>query len=596
MATPATLAGAGEDPRLPGETNNTAVRPQHRKLHDSSITFEEYHYYANLTRAEEDASTDADIGDTTFFSLIVPPKNLKGAAPVNSAPVLEKETGEEKTAEKHIHGMSEAERLNISDDEWHNASRAIRVATWAAVFYLITTDILGPFGVPFALGTLGWGPGIALYTVFGGLAIYGGFMLYYMFLGLDSHSYPMRTYGDIAFRLYGSPMRHMVNILQSIQLLFNVGVIVISNGQALSQVSKFKLCYAICCLVFALTGFILGQVRTLQKYGWLANAAIWMNVFIIICTMGVAAHSAPNYDASGAAAGTALGGLSVTPSANDVYPPVHTSAGLPASTAGFTGAINGLMQAVYAYGGAMLFTEFMSEMRKPRNFWKGMICAQVFIYLVYIFYGCFMYGYQGQYAVNPSYQGISPYAWQTVGNVISFISALIAAGLYGNIGIKVLYNNIFMEFFKAPPLTTRRGKILWAGIVPIYWSIAYIVAAAIPNFFGLSSLVAALCILQFTYTFPPMLYVGYCIKLGAQLPGEGFDPVTGTTTVMDGGLKRVLRGYRKRFIMNTWNVLYLGGALVTAGLGAYSAIEALIEAFKKPQITAFTCKSPVDSS
>jgi hypothetical protein len=53
----------------------------------------------------------------------------------------------------------------------------------------------------------------------------GGFMLYYMFLGLDSHSYPMRTYGDIAFRLYGSPMRHMVNILQSIQLLFNVGVI-----------------------------------------------------------------------------------------------------------------------------------------------------------------------------------------------------------------------------------------------------------------------------------------------------------------------------------------------------------------------------------
>jgi hypothetical protein len=151
MATATGLAGAGEDPRPPTETTNTVVRPQHRKLHDSSITFEEYHYYANITRAEEDASTDADIGDTTFFSLIVPPKNLKGAAPVNSAPVLERETGEEKTAEKHIHDMSEAERLNISDDEWHNASRAMRVATWAAVFYLITTDILGPFGVPLVL-------------------------------------------------------------------------------------------------------------------------------------------------------------------------------------------------------------------------------------------------------------------------------------------------------------------------------------------------------------------------------------------------------------------------------------------------------------
>jgi hypothetical protein len=75
------------------------------------------------------------------------------------------------------------------------------------------------------------------------------------------------------------------------------------------------------------------------------------------------------------------------------------------------------MQAVYSYGGAMLFIEFMAEMRRPRDFWKGMICAQGFIYCVYIFYGMFIYGYQGQYTVNPSYQGVAPYAWQTVGNV-----------------------------------------------------------------------------------------------------------------------------------------------------------------------------------
>ncbi|KAM3074606.1 hypothetical protein ACMFMG_008036 [Clarireedia jacksonii] len=153
MATAVSLSGTGEDPRLPNETNNTTVRPQHRKLHDPSVTFEEYHYYANITRAEEDASANTDIGDTTFFSLIVPPKNLKGAAPVNSAPVPEKEIGEEKTT-RHIHDMSDADRLNISDDEWHNASRSMRVATWAAIFYLITTDILGPFGVPLVLSPL----------------------------------------------------------------------------------------------------------------------------------------------------------------------------------------------------------------------------------------------------------------------------------------------------------------------------------------------------------------------------------------------------------------------------------------------------------
>ncbi|KAI9649665.1 hypothetical protein NHQ30_002246 [Ciborinia camelliae] len=578
-ATASALAGPIDDPRVGTEHIDTMaspyVQPQHKKLHDSSVTFEEYHYYAGLARAEEDASANDDIGDTTLFSLIVPPKNLKGQAPVHSAIVGEKsngENGDEKmAAERDVHEMAHEDRATVTNDEWTNASRALRTATWSAVFYLITTDILGPFGVP------------------------GGFLLYYMFLGLDSHQYPLRTYGDIAFRVYGAPVRHAVNILQSIQLLFNVGVIVVGNGQALSQVSKFKLCYAICCLVFALAGFFLGQVRTLQKFGWLANAAIWMNVFIIFCTMGVVAHSAPNYLAVDAAAGTALGGTLVTPDDAGNFPPVTTFAHIPPSTAGFTGAVNGLMQAVYAYGGAMLFTEFMSEMRRPRDFWKGMICAQAFIYILYIFYGCFIYGYQGQYAVYPSYQGVSPYAWQTVNNIIAFISALIAAGLYGNIGIKVLYSNILMDFFGAPPLSSHRGKLLWMSIVPVYWSIAYIVSAAIPNFFGLSSLVAALCILQFTYTFPPILYLGYCIKVDSLLETEGFDPATGTVNLIDTGFKRALRGFRKRFILNTWNIIYFGGALVTAGLGVYSAIEALIAAFQKPQITAFTCRSPVNA-
>lgn len=71
------------------------------------------------------------------------------------------------------------------------------------------------------------------------------------------------------------------------------------------------------------------------------------------------------------------------------------------------------------------------------NSWvQGMWCAQLFIYLIYMFYGLFMYGYQGQYVVNPSYLGISKYSLQTAGNVFAMISALIAASLYGNIGVK----------------------------------------------------------------------------------------------------------------------------------------------------------------
>jgi len=164
-------------------------------------------------------------------------------------------------------------------------------------------------------------------------------------------------------------------------------------------------------------------------------------------------------------------------------------------------------------------------------------------------------------------------------------------------GVKVLYNNIFIDFFGAPPLTATSGKMLWVAIIPIYWSIAYIISAAIPNFFGLSSLVASICILQFTYTFPPVLYLGYAIKVGAQLPGEGFDPVSGSVTRLDSGPRRWFRGFFKnRWWLNTWHLIFFLGALCTAALGAYSAIEALIAAFKEPQITAFTCHSPVQGN
>lgn len=35
--------------------------------------------------------------------------------------------------------------------------------------------------------------------------------------------------------------------------------------------------------------------------------------------------------------------------------------------------VNGIMQMVFAYGGAMIFPEFLAEMRRPMDFWKGMV-------------------------------------------------------------------------------------------------------------------------------------------------------------------------------------------------------------------------------
>jgi hypothetical protein len=58
----------------------------------------------------------------------------------------------------------------------------------------------------------------------------------------------------------------------------------------------------------------------------------------------------------------------------------------------------------------------------------------------------------------------SAYRFQTLGNAVSFISALIAALLYGNIGIKIFYSAVLRDVFRLPPLDNKIGKWIWVAL------------------------------------------------------------------------------------------------------------------------------------
>jgi len=583
MATTFANIGGAADPRLGKEadvlgttkdTNSVIPLSQGQFVgHDKNITFEEYHYYANWTRDYEKTLSTSGRGISSIKQMVM---GREKAPIVEASPDAHSSPSQNEGATQSF-GV-------ISDYEWHHASRAGRTATWGAVFYLITTDILGPFSVPWAISQLGYGPGVALYLVFGILAGYSGILLWKQFLGLDSDRYPVKNYGDLAFRIYGNWARYIVNILQSCQFFLNVTLLIIGNGQGIAQLSQPNaddkaLCFVACLVIFMAAGMIMGQVRTLQKFGYLANAAVWMNLFIIFMTMGIVSTSAPNWKAVTASYGIEPG-------------PIVTSAGVPAGLT-LTDNINGLMQAVFSYGGATLFCELMAEMRRPFDFWKGMIIAEVFIFLCYIIFGLVVYSYQGQASYNPAYQGINPYAWQTVGNVLSLVSGLIAACLYGNIGIKVLYANVGRSVFRFPALETTKGKWIWVFFVPLYWGLAFIIGAAVPQISYLSAFVGAAMILQFSYTFPPVLMVGYnCLK-DSMTEADHFDPATGTTVTSDRGMARWIRGYKKQFFYNTWNVVYFLGSLVTAILGIYASIVGMHASYSSAgSIKSFSCESP----
>lgn len=210
----------------------------------------------------------------------------------------------------------------------------------------------------------------------------------------------MKTFGDAFFRVWGKWARHFVNVCQAIQLLLTVSILILSNGQSISQVSKRNICFIVCLIIFMAAGMVVGQIRTLQRFGWLANFAVWINVLILFICMGVSANSAPNFVATQASFGDSFG-----------PGPIHRYAGTPpagmaSGGSGFVGSLNGLNQAIYSYGGAMLFIAFLAEMRNPFDFWKGLLCADIFIYICYMFFGLFVYSYQGQFAYNPVMQGM----------------------------------------------------------------------------------------------------------------------------------------------------------------------------------------------
>ncbi|SPQ25778.1 46fc58f0-96f7-4996-8023-12658bfbb7a1 [Thermothielavioides terrestris] len=544
---------------------NAPIRPQHRKLHDPDVSFEEYLYYAQKTREEE---RTLEKPRTAWRQLLAgEKKSAANGAADESVGVVHQELGD-------LNLSTRNNRLHISDEEWTNASRALRTASAGAAFYLITTDILGPFAVPFAIGTLGYGPGVALFTAFGLLAGYSGYLIWHVFMHVDSYEFPARNYGDLAFRTWGTVARHITNFLQAIALLLLLGQVTILFGQNISQMSKFRLCYIVCPLVFVIAGFFLTQIRTLKAYGWVATLAIWLNLLVIFISMGVMAHSPPNYAiAVLGSAGSAVDPDSITP-VDGVYPPIVHYSGLPANN--LVGNINGLLSGVLAYAGAQLFVEFLAEMRRPRDFLK----------------------FQGQYTYNPSFQGVSAYSWQTVGNAITLLAGLIAAGLYGNIGIKVFYNNVLVDLLNAPLLVSKPGKLFYAALVPVWWSVAFVIAAAIPDYFGFISVMSASTLLNLTYTLPPLFALGMDIRKNAMRPGEGFNPETGEVTRNGTAMQRYIRGFFSggplQLAKNVWHVLYFLASLAMCGLGMYAAVQGMVDAFKHPQLNSFSCVSPLN--
>ena len=161
MATPAGLALDGGDPRLSSGLAVADYTPAMRRLlHDPSVMFEEYLYYAKESRAWEDSPANASRGGERGIMSLFKKSSGKDQGEVKfGITPTEEEHQRSAATEKSSLSKDPPDVVNNGDtksatgvvvtgDEWVTAARAARTATWGAVFYLLTTDIIGPFTVP----------------------------------------------------------------------------------------------------------------------------------------------------------------------------------------------------------------------------------------------------------------------------------------------------------------------------------------------------------------------------------------------------------------------------------------------------------------
>ncbi|SPO23615.1 related to neutral amino acid permease [Ustilago trichophora] len=570
----------------------------------SGISLEEYMFYAQIQREQEKLYGAAGVA--------VEPSAPNGAGyleDANEKHVFEKTSQHSGSAETgavkpHVNNtdastFDQLDGLSEVEKESRNAHRAIKTASWVGVFYLITTDILGPYGAPYAMSQNGWVTGNVMYIVMGFCAWWCGILLWKLFMQVDSARYPVKTYGDLGERIVGYPMRWTFNALQTLQLIINVGLICLTNGQALSQVisgapGNANLCFSVCVVIFALIGMAFAQVQTFRGLGFAASTAVYQNLIIVVVSMAAIIKYGPYIAGAQASYGTDY------PYNNQ---PVMTSAFVSYD---ISQKINGLMNMVFAYGGAMIFPELMAEMRRPMDFWKGMISAQALICTVYLVYANVIYAYQGQYVLGQSYNGIDKYAFQTVCNMLAILSGTIAAALYGNVGLKVIYVNTVQSFMKGPALNTPRGRVIWACISVVYWALAFVIASSIPQVQTISGLIAAIAIMNFSYSFPFMLALIFYIRRDAMEGDVPFAPgYTGQKQDTWGQWSRWKRGlfgghYEILGVVIPGILVKIVLLIVTLGsyvlsvLGMYGSGTSIKETFaSSAAATSFGCAAPV---
>ena len=345
-------------------------------------------------------------------------------------------------------------------------------------------------------------------------------MLWRMFEGLDSFRYPVKTYGDLAYRLYGKWSCRAILTIQATDLLFVTSGGTLTCGYTLQwlvyEFSGRNLCHPVSCLIIVIVMACLTAIRTLKSFSWVALGVCLIILIEFGIWLGTSGYVDASIDNTTAMAGTSLGPVKHKfgyPGAGNLPQPGI----VPPRVIGFTDVQS-------LYWGNIVFTEFMAEMRDVSDFGKPLKLTWLWIVFQQILLGIVVYAQQGQYSeYNPfifsffSVDGRHK-ALSATCAILWILSSLVSSALYANIALKVIFRSGIGKFGHDSVWILHRIRTLWYIAGPLYWTVSFLVAMCLPFYPEIQSIYFCFGILLGTYSLPALLYVGYRYKMRDMVP------------------------------------------------------------------------------
>lgn len=155
--------------------------------------------------------------------------------------------------------------------------------------------------------------------------------------------------------------------------------------------------------------------------------------------------------------------------------------------------MNAALNIVLAYAGHVTYFGFFSELKNPRDYKKSLILLQTTAITLYVLVAVVIYCYVGPDVKSPALSSANPLI-RKIAYGVAIPTIIIAGVLNAHVASTAVYRWAWKK--RGSPMVYKerspRAWVSWIVIVITVWTLAWLIAEAIPTFKYLLGLVSAL--------------------------------------------------------------------------------------------------------